>query len=112
MNKLISFPTKTVRDKNSFDKTIRAYLAQSDLDPDAIEPLIKRLHALFDRYQHKFEFSFTLPSSLSKADAAQVRASFFRSYEVFVSELHGFNSSLLLERINVEIMLCRMETGS
>lgn len=109
MDNIINFPTKMVRDKISFEKTIRSRLSDLEIPTIEIEPLIERLLPIWEAHQHQFQLSFTLPSSIDTKEAEIIKSSFNSSLEAFQRRLYDFNSTLLLDRINVEIKLFRLE---
>lgn len=109
MDNLINFPAKAVREKNSFDKAVRTLLTQSDINSEAIDSLMAKLHPLWDQYQHQFNISFSLPSTLNKSDAEKINTSFRDALERFQRDLYNFNSTLLLDRVKAEIKIYRLE---
>jgi len=111
MENIINFPTKQVRDRISFEKTIREYIAHLEIPISAIEPLVERVLPLWEAHQYQFNLSFSIPSSISAKDAELIKSSFLTSFEAFQRGLYDFNSSILLDRINAEIKLFRLEQG-
>ncbi|MBU0908248.1 MAG: hypothetical protein KJ717_01695 [Proteobacteria bacterium] len=113
MQNIIKFPTKKVRDNVLIEKCIKEILNQTPADENIKNEITKRSLEIWNKYQCEFPpISIKIPENIAEKDRLLIEESIKNGFEIFESSLHDHMNIIILERIQTEIKLYFLESGT
>jgi hypothetical protein len=97
MSRIIEFPTSSVRDWQSTERTLRDILDGTPASEEFKSEIIAKMKIAYDEHEFDYQLSFSVP----EASANEIS----RSLSKFNAALQKHNSDLLISRLKLELEL-------
>jgi len=110
MDNIVTFPTKFVRDWLIIERAMNDVFSQNEISPSAQARLTERMKSFYETLQLDFNFTIEVqfPDVLSNDQARSICSQIGEKIGAASSEtLQAFTNKLMIERLYVEIDLCR-----
>lgn len=105
MGEIIEFPSRVTQEWAEIDQVLRKIFTNIAAPVDMQDEVLSHMKEFFHRFNVNFSLSFELPANLSKKQRQDISSSFNHTNTSFEKQLHEYTSSILLERVQVEIEL-------
>lgn len=101
MSNIIEFPTKSVQDWNTIEKTLRDILNKSDASSDFTKVILERMELAYKEHEFDYQMSFNLPPEYVEQVNEQLTA--------YTKALQKRTTDLLFSRLKIEIELAKSQ---
>lgn len=110
MAEIVNFPTKAVRDWAVIEREMRSALSQTDFSQQAQARITERMKSFYETLDPNLTFSVRaeFPRFISTEGVSALCADISEKIGATISEgLKAFTNRLFIDRLDVEIDLCR-----
>ena len=108
MGDIIEFPTRATQGWSLIEQTLREIFQQAAAPIEMQDEVLAQMKEVFERYDVQFNVALELPRNLPQTQSAAVSSTVSRAFADYEKQLHDFMNSILLERLQIEIEMCKL----